>query len=128
MAPQDQTSSTSDPAFPTFESAPTAPAPGAKRPQPLEKLKYRNLPFGAANTSTMTIVDRVDPQREFTVAQVKRKVDEMEAEVAPASAPAKSTLPAEKKEKKKSRKSEAAGDLKEKKSERKEKKSRKSVA
>jgi hypothetical protein len=129
MAPQDQTSSNSDPAFPTFESAPTAPAVRAKRPQPLEKLKYRNLPFGATNTSTMTIIDRVDPQREFTVAQVKRKVDEMEVdEVAPASAPAKSTLPSEKKEKKKSRKSEAAGEVKEKKSERKEKKSRKSVA
>lgn len=129
MAPQDQAAANSDPAFPTFTSKVTAASPPAKRPQPLEKLKYRNLPFGATNTSTMTIVDRVDPQREYTVAQVKRKADEMEVdEVAPAAKSVKSTAAPEKKEKKKSRKSEAAAEVKEKKSERKEKKSRKSVA
>ncbi|GHJ86179.1 hypothetical protein NliqN6_2581 [Naganishia liquefaciens] len=129
VAPQDQAAASSDPAFPTFTSESTAPSVPSKRPQPLEKLKYRNLPFGAANTSTMTIIDRVDPQREYNVAQVKRKADEMDVdEVATVAKPIKSSAPSEKKEKKKSRKSEAGADVKEKKLERKEKKSRKSVA
>jgi hypothetical protein len=121
LAPQTQSHGAStDPA-----TAPSTNADGTastKRAQPLEKLKFRNLPFGATNTTTKAIVDRVDPQREHAVAQVKRKADLMEVDEEPA-APVK-----EKKEKKKSRKSEVAGESKEKKSERKEKKSRKSVA
>ncbi|KAJ9123179.1 hypothetical protein QFC22_001372 [Naganishia vaughanmartiniae] len=90
----------------------------SKRPQPLEKLKYRNLPFGAVNKDTKTIVDEVDPQR-----QTKRKADMMEVdEVAPAAAAVSAPMEA-KKEKKKSRKSEVAGELAESRSERREKKS-----
>lgn len=114
-----QISSTEEAVVPSPSAAPS------KRPQPLEKLKYRNLPFGAVNTDTKTIVDEVDPQR-----QTKRKVDMMDIdEVAAAPSSAAVTAPLEaKKEKKKSRKSEV-GQSAESKSERKEKKSsRKSKA
>jgi hypothetical protein len=103
-----------------FDLASTASGPPAKRPQPLEKLKYRNLPFGAVNKDTKTIVDEVDPQR-----QTKRKADMMDVDdVVPVSSAAAVIAPAEiKKEKKKSRKSEVAAQPAEAKSERKEKKS-----
>lgn len=132
MAPQAQSANdVSDPTFPTFVSATNSDGTAAKkRAQPLEKLKFRNLPFGATDTTTKAIVDRVDPQREHSVAQVKRKADMMDVDEEPTTtaAAADSAPSKEKKEKKKSRKSEVAGDDKEKKSERKEKNSRKSVA
>lgn len=133
MPPQVQSASdVSDPTFPSFLPATNSDGTAAKkRAQPLEKLKFRNLPFGATDTTTKAIVDRVDPQREHSVAHVKRKADLMDVDEEPTtttSAAAATASSKDKKEKKKSRKSEVAGEDKEKKSERKEKKSRKSVA
>ncbi|KAI5455228.1 hypothetical protein NCC49_000044 [Naganishia albida] len=128
LAPQAQSTDHAEPTLPS--SIPSTNADGTaltKRAQPLEKLKYRNLPFGATDKTTKPIVDRVDPQREHSVAQVKRKADAMDVDEEPMGVDAV-VLAKEKKEKKKSRKSEVAGQDKEKKSERKEKKSRKSVA
>lgn len=128
LAPQAQPTDHAEPTLPS--SIPSTNADGTaltKRAQPLEKLKYRNLPFGATDKTTKPIVDRVDPQREHIVAQVKRKADAMDVDEEPMGVDA--VVPAkEKKEKKKSRKSEVAGQDKEKKSERKEKKIRKPVA